>query len=73
MDQFNEVNINSEGLIYINTNLKIHALKVHLFRQLTDYGRRLQSFCSQCTTDDCLNKTELRLTQFIASKSKLNE
>jgi hypothetical protein len=45
MDQFNEVNINSEGLIYINTNLKIHALKVRLYRQITDYGRKLQNFC----------------------------
>lgn len=42
MDQFNEVNINSEGLIYINNNLKIHALKVRLFKQLANYGRKLE-------------------------------
>lgn len=57
MNQFNEVNINSEGLIYINTNLKIHALKVKLYRQIADYARTLEKFCEQCTTNDCLDKT----------------
>lgn len=30
MRKFNEINMNNEGLIYLNTNLKIHALKLKL-------------------------------------------
>jgi hypothetical protein len=32
MRKFNEINMNSEGFIYLNTNIRIHALKLKLFK-----------------------------------------
>lgn len=34
MKRFNEINMNTEGLIYVNTNIKIHALKIRLYSKL---------------------------------------
>lgn len=38
MRRFNEVNMNNEGLIYLNTNLKIHALKIRLLQAFRNYS-----------------------------------
>lgn len=52
--KFNEVNMNNEGLIYLNTNLKIHALKIDFLKKLQNYSHQLLESCLQCADDTCV-------------------
>ena len=36
--RFNELNMNNEGLIYLNTSIKIHALKLRMMIKFKEYG-----------------------------------
>lgn len=55
MRRFNEINMNSEGLIYLNTNLKIHALKARLYLNFKNYTEQLYEQCQKCSDNRCLD------------------
>ena len=40
--------MNNEGLIYLNTNIKIHALKVKLYQRMKEHGERLYRQAEKC-------------------------
>ena len=55
---FNEININSEGYIYLNNNLQAAGIKAAL---LAHFNTRTQSILLEaeaCRQDHCLSKVE---------------
>ncbi len=54
MERISEININNEGLIYINSNLKLNAIKVALHRKLLEKTSTLLNTLSACENDQCL-------------------
>jgi len=73
MSTFREININSEGLIYMNTNLKIHALKVQLLRKVGDGSRRLLEEAGKCRDDVCLERVERNYGEFVRAKEDIEQ
>ncbi len=41
----NEINMNNEGFIYLNNNLKINAIKIALLQQQAKLSHRLITQC----------------------------
>jgi hypothetical protein len=46
--------MNNEGLIYLNNNLKVNAIKVALLKRLGTRNDALIKKCEQCLSDQCL-------------------
>lgn len=58
MSAIHEININSEGLVYVNANLKIHALLLTLARRNAANSQALLERARQCETQQCLAGVE---------------
>lgn len=54
MDRINEININNEGLIYINSNLKFNAIKIALQNRFIEKTASLIQQLKQCQDNKCL-------------------
>jgi len=71
MRKFNEINMNSEGFIYLNSNIRIHALKLKLYKHFERYGEKLSQQCLSCSNDSCLSAVEDKFKGFITRKDKV--
>lgn len=58
MSAVHEININSEGLVYVNANLKIHALLLTLARTNAANSQALLERATRCQTQECLAAVE---------------
>ena len=63
--------MNSEGFIYLNTNIRIHALKLKLFKHFETYGEKLSQQCFSCTNDSCLSAIEDKFKGFLTRKGQV--
>lgn len=65
--------MNSEGFIYLNTNIRIHALKLKLYKHFERYGENLSQQCLSCNNDSCLSAVEDKFKGFLTRKGKVLE
>lgn len=65
--------MNNEGLIYLNTNLKIHALKIDFLKKLQNYSHQLLESCLQCADDTCVQDIQSRYNQFVLKKEQVKQ
>lgn len=69
--RLSEINMNNEGLIYLNNNLHINAVKVALLRKLHSQSQQLTSQAQSCLDNLCLERTDQEFRAYLLKKDRV--
>ena len=73
MSVVSEINMNSEGFIYINNNLKLSALKISILKKHEETSLLIYKQCQSCTNDRCLSEVHNKYQSYLHNKNMLEQ